>query len=145
MPLTSKTHRTNKVPKNIKLFHLPILRHSIESKITVKSLVRKRHDICKIGILLTTKVVEFRKCLLKSTIPTPQMMPKFNSITIANFEDDGFKKSRPALSYGSPKTNIISSCYFYCTPPSLNIPMLDLNNLPPKVTCLHTVPPQPFT
>ena len=51
-------------------------------------------------------------------------MPKFNSTTIANFEDDGFRESWLALSYSSPQANIISSCYFFCTPPTLNIPYL---------------------
>ena len=141
MPLTSKGHRVCKIPKNIKLFHLPILGLSTGSKIPTKPLIRKRHDIHKIRILVTTKVVEFWKCLPKSTTLTPQVMPEFNSITIVNFEDDGFKESWPALSYSSPKTNTISSCYFFCTPPTPNIPILDLDNLPPKVACLHAVPP----
>ena len=93
MPLTSKGHKVYKIPKNIKLFHLPILGLSIELKIPMKPLIRKRHDICKIRILVTTKAVEFWKCLPKSTTPTPQVMPKVNSITITNFEDDGFKES----------------------------------------------------
>ena len=145
MPLTSKGHRVYKIPKNIKLFHLLILGLSIESKIPMKPLIRERHDICKIRILVTTKVVQFWKCLSKSTTPTPQVMPKFNSITIANFEDDGFKESQPALSYSSPQTNTISSCYFFSTPSTLNIPILDLNNPLPKVVNIYTVPPQPFT
>ena len=145
MPLTSKGHRVYKLPKDIKLFHLPILGLSIESKIPIKPLIRKGHDIRKKRILVTTKAIEFWKCLSKSTTPTPQMMPKFNSITIANFEDYGFKKSWPALSYGSPKTNIISGCHFFCTPPTPNILILDLDNPPPKMACLHTIPPQPFT
>ena len=145
MPFTSQGHRVYKIPKNIKLFHLLILGLSIESKIPMKPLIRKRHDICKIRFLVTTKAIEFWKCLSKSTTPTPQMMPKFNSITIANFEDDGFKESCPALSYSSPQTNTISSSYFFCTPPTPNIPILDLDNSPPKVVCLCTVPPQPFT
>ena len=145
MPLTSKGHRVYKIPKNIKLFHLLILGLSIESKIPMKPLIRKRHDICKIRILGTTKAVEFWKCLLKSTTPTPQVMPNFNSITIANLEDGGFKESWPALSYRSPKTNTISGCHFFCTPPTPNIPILDLDNPPPKMAHLHTVHPQPFT
>ena len=42
MPLTSKGHRVCKIPKNIKLFHLPILGLSIESKIPMKPLIRKK-------------------------------------------------------------------------------------------------------
>ena len=72
-------------------------------------------------------------------------MPNFNSTTIANFEDDGFRESWPALSYGSPQTNTISNCYFICTPPTSNIPILDLDNPPPKVVCLYAIPPQLFT
>ena len=50
-------------------------------------------------ILVTTKDIKFWECLPKSTTPTPQAMPKFNSVTIANFEMVDLKKDgQPCLS-----------------------------------------------
>ena len=127
------------------MFQLPILDNSTKLKIPVKPLIRKKHDIRKRRVLVTTNAIEFGKCLSKSTAPTPQMMPKPNSITSTNLENDGFRESWSALSCGSPKNNTISICYSFCTPTTPIIPMLNLNNPLPKVGCLRTVPPQPFT
>ena len=83
------------------MFQLPILDNSTKLKIPVKPLIRKKHDIRKRRFLVTTNAIEFGKCLSKSTAPTPQMMPKPNSIPSTNLENDGFRESWSALSCGS--------------------------------------------
>ena len=127
------------------MFSFPILGSSRKKKITVKPLVRKVHNVCNGGLLITTNIIEFRKSLPKSTAPTPHMMPKFNSVANTNLKLNGFWKDWPALSYGSPKTNTIRIRDFFCTPTSPIIPRFSLNNPPPEMGCLSSIFPQSFS
>ena len=110
------------------MFQFSILDIPRKLKILMKPLVRKV-NILNRRPLITTNAIEFWKSLLESTTLTPHMMPKFNSITNTNLELNGFRKGRPALSYGSPKTNTIRIRDSFCTPATLIIPIVSMTHL----------------
>ena len=102
---TSHIPRINLNPKKIQQFWLPILRWTTEPNVPMKPPIREMHNLQQKKLPCLTKTIQFWKCFLKRTTPTPYILPELYPSTITHIKLKKFRKVQPTTYNGFPHPN----------------------------------------
>ena len=73
----------------------------------MKPPIRETHNLLYKKLPCPTNTIQFWKCFLKRTIPTPYILPELYRSTITHIKPKKFRKVQSTTSNGFPHTNTI--------------------------------------